>query len=60
MLGNAMVNDQATKNGQDSSSHKTPREMPASLSDAATEATRIQETRVSSISRHNGMVDTFA
>lgn len=60
MLGNAMVNDQATKNGQDNSSHKTPREMPASLSDAATEATRIQETRVSSISRHNGMVDTFA
>ena len=60
MLGNAMVNDQATKNGQDSSSHKTPREMPASHSDAATEATRIQETRVSSISRHNGMVDTFA
>ena len=60
MLGNAMVSDQATKNGQDNSSHKTPREMPASLSDAATEATRIQETRVSSISRHNGMVDTFA
>ena len=60
MLGNAMVNDQATKNGQDSSSHKTPREMPASHSDAATEAARIQETRVSSISRHNGMVDTFA
>jgi len=60
MLGNAMVSDQATKNGQDSSSHKPQREMQASLSDAATDVTRIQETRVSSISRHNGMVDTFA
>jgi len=60
MLGNAMVNDQATKNGQDSSSQKPQRGTPNSAAEGATDTARIQETRVSSISRHNGMVDTFA
>lgn len=59
MLGNAMVNDQATKHGQDSSSQKPQRGTPTSTSEGATDTARIHETRVSSISRHNGMVDTF-
>lgn len=59
-LGNAMVSDQASKNGQDNAPHKPQRGMPISVSEGATEAARIHETRVSSISRHNGMVDTFA
>lgn len=60
MLGNAMVNDQAPKNGQDSASQKPQRGAATSASEGATDSARIQEARVSSISRHNGMVDTFA
>lgn len=59
-LGNATVSDQAGKNGQDSAARKPQDATRTSLSDGATESARIQETRISAISRHNGMVDTFA
>jgi flagellar hook-length control protein FliK len=59
MLGNAMVSDQSTRSDQDSASRK-PQGGTALFSDDTTEATRIHDTRVSTISRHNGMVDTFA
>lgn len=60
MLGNATVSDQAGKNSQDSASRKPQEGTRSSLADSATESARIHETQVSSISRHNGMVDTFA
>jgi len=60
MLGNATVSDQAGKNAQDSAARKPQQGTTTSLSDGVTESARIHETRISSISRHNGMVDTFA
>ena len=60
MLGNAMVNDQAAKNGQDSSP-RTPRGRATTDTSAATlETGGIQDVHVAQIKRHNGMVDTFA
>lgn len=59
MLGNAMVSDQASKNDQHTASRKTQDRSAGSVEGTA-EADTLQEVRVSSISRHNGMVDTFA
>ena len=60
MLGNATVNDQATKNGQDSASRKPQGGTQSPGLEGATELAGIQEAHISGISRHNGMVDTFA
>ena len=60
MLGNATVNDQATKNGQDGASRKPQGGAQSPGLEGATELASIQETHISGISRHNGMVDTFA
>jgi len=60
MLGNAMVNDHAAKNGQDSPARNPAGRSPSSASAGTAEEAAIQETRVSPIRRHNGMVDTFA
>lgn len=60
MLGNAMVNDQAAKNNQENSSKKSQERASASTREGITEVGNIQEARVSAISRHNGLVDTFA
>jgi flagellar hook-length control protein FliK len=58
MLGNAMVSDQATHKNQDQSSRKSPGRS-ASSSDIS-EVAGIPESRSTAISRHQGMVDTFA
>lgn len=60
MLGNASVNDQAPRNGQDSSGNKAQRSTPGISGVADTASTGILSARVSPISRHNGIVDTFA
>jgi flagellar hook-length control protein FliK len=60
MLGNAMVSDQAAKNKQDNSPQKSQGRTSASAAEGVAEVGSIQEARVSTISRHNGMVDTFA
>ncbi len=58
MLGNAMVSDHSAKNNQDNSPRKA---QGRSLTSAeAKQGSGIQETRVSPIRQHNGMVDTFA
>jgi len=60
MLGNATVNDQAPRNRQNDSENRsgTSRQGINSISDSAT--TGNASMRVSPISRHNGIVDTFA
>ena len=60
MLGNAMVSDQAAKNSRDNSPQKPQGSASASAADGIAEVGNIQEARVSTISRHNGLVDTFA
>lgn len=60
MLGNAMVSDQTAKNNQDNSSPKAGARMATSPADDVNEGAGVQEIHVSSRSRHNGMVDTFA
>lgn len=59
MLGNAMVSDQTPKNEQHTASHKAQGKGSATV-DRTKDTESTQEVRVSSISRHNGMVDTFA
>lgn len=58
MLGNATVSDQAARNNQDNSPRKSQGKLHDQLN--AVEAASPQNARVTSISRHNGMVDTFA
>ncbi len=58
MLGQAMVGDHSAKNGQDSTARKSSGQSASSLDVA--EGAAIQEIHVAAISRHNGMVDTFA
>ena len=60
MLGNAMVSDQTARNNTGHSSGKSKGNNPAAQAETDTAVSAVQETRVSRISRHNGMVDTFA
>jgi flagellar hook-length control protein FliK len=60
MLGNAMVSDQPARNNPDHASGKSQGKSHTESVEAVSEGHGIQETRVSRISRHNGMVDTFA
>jgi flagellar hook-length control protein FliK len=60
MLNNAMVSDQSAKNNQDNASRKSQGKLHSESADNAMEVNGIPETRISSISRHHGMVDTFA
>lgn len=60
MLGNAMVSDQSAKNNQHNSTGKPQGRASAFSADGVTAAGGAQEARVSAISRHNGLVDTFA
>ena len=59
MLGNAMVNDHASKNEQHMASPQT-RNNAKSSERLTMEAENTQQVRVTPLSRHNGMVDTFA
>lgn len=59
-LGNAMVSDQPARNNTDHASGKSQGKNPATPAGAVTDASAVQETRVSRIRHHNGMVDTFA
>ena len=58
MLGQAMVSDHTAKNGHDNAPRKPPSRSPAGESNV--EGGSLQEVRVTGVSRHNGMVDTFA
>ena len=58
MLGQAMVSDHTAKNGQDNAPRKP--QGRATAAEDITEGGKLQEVRVTGISRHNGMVDTFA
>jgi flagellar hook-length control protein FliK len=61
MLGNTMVNDQPAQRNQEQSAQKSSgKGRSAGGETADTEAVSHVETRVGSIKRHNGMVDTFA
>ena len=60
MLGNAMVSDQPARNNTDHASGKSKGNNPAAPVEAVSDASAVQETRVSHIRHHNGMVDTFA
>lgn len=60
MLGNAMVSDQPARNNTDHASGKSQGKNPVTPTGAVTDASAVQETRVSHIRHHNGMVDTFA
>ncbi len=60
MLGNATVSDQASRKGQDDSARAQQGNSNDSGRVAEVEAVGHQGGRVASISRHNGMVDTFA
>ena len=58
MLGQAMVSDHTAKNDHDNAPRKPPSRSAAGESNV--EGGSLQEVRVTGISRHNGMVDTFA
>ena len=60
MLGNATVNDQTANKNQDSAARKSPANKPNSPSETSEITGGIHEVRPSVISRHKGMVDTFA
>ena len=60
MLGNAMVNDQAARNPQDKTQDQAHRTLSGAPTTAIGESGNIQETRVTAIKQHKGMVDTFA
>jgi flagellar hook-length control protein FliK len=60
MLGNASVSDQAAKNQQENPSRHSAARASASAADGSLDANLIAEARVATISRHQGMVDTFA
>lgn len=59
MLGNAMVSDQTSKNEQHTASQQT-HDHAKPFADRTMEADDAQQVRVTSLSRHNGLVDTFA
>lgn len=58
MLGNAMVSDHSARQHQDHAARKAQGQIAAT--NGLSEVHGIQETRVTGIKRHNGMVDTFA
>ncbi|MDP2804583.1 MAG: flagellar hook-length control protein FliK [Gallionellaceae bacterium] len=60
MLGNATVNDQATRNQQDSAPSKSGNSRSGTHSANESSAASSQSMRSSPIRRHNGIVDTFA
>lgn len=60
MLGNAMVSDQSAKNNQNNSPQRPQGRAAAFSAEGVTAAGGAQEARISAISRHNGLVDTFA
>lgn len=60
MLGNAMVSDQPARNNTDHASGKSQGKNPAAPAGTVTDVSAVQETRVSRIRQHNGIVDTFA
>lgn len=60
MLGNAMVSDHSAKNQADNTPRKSQGGSSISAINGASDGATIQEVRVSPISRHHGMVDTFA
>jgi flagellar hook-length control protein FliK len=60
MLGNATVSDQSSRNEQNASDRQTRSGRTGGESTADTGVASITSTRVSPISRHNGIVDTFA
>jgi flagellar hook-length control protein FliK len=59
MLGNAMVSDQTSKNEQHAASRQTQHntKSPVGRTEQTSDA---QQIRVTALSRHNGLVDTFA
>ena len=57
-LGQAMVSDHTAKNGQNNAPRNPPGRLLAEESNGGDG--NLQELRVTGISRHNGMVDTFA
>ena len=59
MLGNAMVSDQTSKNEQHPASRQA-QDNGKPFADRTMEADNAQQVRVTSLSRHNGLVDTFA
>jgi flagellar hook-length control protein FliK len=59
MLNNAMVSDQQTRNEQDNAARKSQTKSSTSSANEI-ETVGTHEARTSRISRHNGMVDTFA
>lgn len=60
MLGNASVSDQAPRNSQEDSNGRSPAPRSGINSIAESSAAGNLSARVSPISRHNGIVDTFA
>lgn len=60
MLGNAMVSDHSAKNNADSTPRNSQHGSAISTINGTVESSDTQEVRVSPISRHLGMVDTFA
>lgn len=60
MLGNATVSDQASRNSQDQSNSSAQRSHPDNIAGISDSARSNMSVRVSPISRHNGIVDTFA
>jgi flagellar hook-length control protein FliK len=60
MLGNATVSDQAPRNRQDENERKSSSSRSSIGGVADSSAAGNQNARVSLISRHNGIVDTFA
>ena len=60
MLGNAMVSDQTARNNQQNSTRTTAGETANLSVNGVTDDGKVQETIITSRSRHNGMVDTFA
>lgn len=58
MLGNAMVNDQSAQKNHDNTARKS--QARSNASDGDLDVAAIQESRTTTIPRHQGMVDTFA
>lgn len=58
MLGQTMVSDHTSSNGRDNAPRKPQDRVTAA--EGINEGGKLQEVRVTGISRHNGMVDTFA
>lgn len=60
MLGNAMVSDHSAKNNADGTPRNSQHGSAISAINGTVDGADTQEARVSPISRHLGMVDTFA